>query len=161
MISAGDKLPESTLVQFGANGPEPVELGPKLKGRKVVIFGLPAAFSGTCSEAQMPSFIRTKDQFAAKGVDEIICITGNDPFVLNAWSEATGADKAGITLLGDPECNYIEAIGMRLDFPPAGLIGRSQRYAMYAEDGVVKLLQKEENPGVCDVSAGESLLDAM
>lgn len=161
MISVGDALPESTLVQFGANGPEPVELGQKLKGRKVVIFGLPAAFSGTCSEAQLPSFIRTRDQFAAKGVDEIICITGNDPFVLNAWGGATGADKAGITLLSDAECNYIEAIGMRLDFPPAGLIGRSQRYAMLAEDGVVKLLQREENPGVCEVSAGESLLDAM
>ncbi len=161
MISAGDRLPESTLVQLGANGPEPVELGPRLKGRNVVIFGLPAAFSGTCSEAQMPSFIRTKDQFAAKGVDEIICITGNDPFVLDAWGKATGADTAGITLLSDAECKYIEAIGMRLDFPPAGLIGRSQRYAMYAEDGVVKLLQREENPGVCEVSAGESLLDAM
>lgn len=161
MISVGETLPEATLVQMGANGPEAVELGPKLKGRKVVIFGLPAAFSGTCSEAQMPSFIRTKDQFAEKGVDEIICITGNDPFVLKAWGEATGATEAGITLLSDAECNYIEAIGMRLDFPPAGLIGRSQRYAMYAEDGEVKLLQREENPGVCDVSAGESLLDAM
>ncbi len=161
MISIGDRLPESTLVQLTANEPEAVELGPKLKGRKVVIFGLPAPFSGTCSEAQMPSFIRTKDQFAAKGVDEIICITGNDPFVLKAWGEATGADKAGITLLGDAECKYIEAIGMRLDFPPAGLIGRSQRYAMLVEDGEVKLLQCEENPAVCDISGGESLLAAM
>lgn len=161
MISAGDKLPEATLLQMGAGGPEPVDLGPRLKGRKVVIFGLPAAYSGTCSEEQIPSFIRTRDQFAAKGVDEIICITGNDPFVLQAWGEATGATAAGITLLSDAECKFIEAIGMRLDVPPAGLIGRSQRYVLYAEDGEVKLLQQEENPGVCEASSGESLLGAM
>ena len=101
-ISTGDMLPDATLVQIGDEGPAPVALSEKTKGRKVVIFAVPGAFTPTCHSAHVPSFMRTKDQFADKGVDEIICVSVNDPFVMKAWGEATGAAEAGITMLGDP-----------------------------------------------------------
>lgn len=157
-ITVGDKLPGATLLVLGANGPEPVDLGAKLKGRKVVIFALPGAFTAPCTALHVPSFIRTKDGFAAKGVEEIICIAVNDPFVMKAWSESTGAGAAGITMLADAESTYTTAIGMDFTAPPAGLIKRSSRYAMLVEDGVVKVLHKEEVAGVCDTSSGEALL---
>jgi len=160
-ISTGDKLPDAKLFQFGAAGPEAVSMADKLAGRKVVIFGLPGAYTGTCSTAHVPSFIRTKGQFDGKGVDEIICISVNDPFVMKAWGEATGASAAGITMLGDAMSEFTKAIGMDFDAPPAGLVGRSKRYAMLVEDGVVKVLNQEANNGECSVSAGEGLLDSM
>ena len=157
-LSTGDKLPDATLLTLGENGPEEVALSARTAGRKVVIFAVPGAYTPTCSAAHVPSFIRTKDQFDAKGVDEIICISVNDPFVMKAWGEATGATAAGITLLGDPQSAFTKAIGMEFDAPPAGLLARSKRYAMYVEDGTVKVLHVEESPGTCEVTAGESLL---
>ena len=160
-IKQGDTLPGATLISMGSDGPEPVALGDRLSGRKVVIFAVPGAFTPTCHAAHVPSFIRTKDEFAAKGVDEIICISVNDPFVMGAWAEATGAAEAGITMLGDPESAFTQAIGLDFTAPPAGLIARSKRYAMLVEDGVVSVLNVEDNPGTCEVSAGEALLAAM
>jgi peroxiredoxin len=160
-LSTGDRLPEVTLTQLGASGPEPVALADKLKDRKVVIFAVPGAFTPTCHSAHVPSFVRTKDQFDAKGVDEIICVSVNDPFVMKAWGEATGASEAGLTLLADAESAFTTAIGMEFSAPPAGLLARSKRYAMLVENGEVTILQAEENPGMCDVSGGEALLDAM
>lgn len=160
-ISTGDKLPDATLVTMGAEGPETVSLAEKTKGRKVVIFAVPGAFTPTCHSAHVPSFIRTKSEFDGKGVDEIICVSVNDPFVMKAWGDATGAEAAGLTMLSDPESAFTRAIGMNFDAPPAGLIARSRRYAMLVEDGSVTLLQAEENPGVCEVSGGEGLLASM
>ncbi|MBO6883626.1 MAG: peroxiredoxin [Marivita sp.] len=160
-IAPGDTLPEATLVKMGAEGPEAVSLADHAKGKKVVIFAVPGAFTPTCHSAHVPSFIRTKDQFAAKGVDDIICVSVNDPFVMKAWGEATGATEAGITMLGDAQSAFTKAIGMDFDAPPAGLIARSKRYAMVVEDGKVTKLQVEESPGVCEVSGGEALLAAL
>ena len=160
-ISTGDKLPDVTLTQMGAEGPEQVNLSEKLTGRKVVIFAVPGAFTPTCHSAHVPSFIRTKDDLAAKGVDEIICVSVNDPFVMGNWGEATGATAAGITMLGDAEATLTKAIGMDFTAPPVGLIDRSKRYAMVVEDGTVTLIHEEENPGACDVSAGEAIVAAL
>lgn len=160
-ISTGEKLPEVTLTKMGAEGPEPVSLQSLTKGRKVVIFAVPGAYTPTCHSAHVPSFIRVKDDLAAKGVDEVICVSVNDPFVMGAWGAATGADKAGITMLSDAESALTEALGMRFDAPPVGLIARSKRYALAAEDGVVTVLHAEENPGVCEVSGGEAMLAAL
>lgn len=157
-IAVGDKLPDATLTQVGANGPEQVALEGKLKGRKVVIFGLPGAFTGVCTTAHVPSFIRTKPEFDAKGVDEIICISVNDPFVIKAWTDATGAAAAGLTTLADAESAFTTAIGMNFSAPPVGFVNRSKRYSLYAEDGVVKAINLEETPGACEISAGETLL---
>lgn len=160
-ISVGDKLPNATLLQMGAEGPEAVDLASKTKGRKVVIFGLPGAYTGVCSTAHVPSFIRTKDALAAKGVDETICVSVNDPFVMGAWGEATGATAAGIAMLGDADSALTKAMGLDFSAPPAGLIDRSKRYALVAEDGVVTVLQVEDNAGECNISGGESVVDAL
>jgi cytochrome c peroxidase len=160
-MQVGDKLPEADLIRMGAEGPESVSLSSLTSGRKVVIFAVPGAYTPTCHSAHVPSFIRTKDAFTDKGVDEIICISVNDPFVLKAWGEATGAAEAGITMLGDTDSAFTKAAGMDFDAPPAGLHGRSKRYALYAEDGVVKVLHAEESPGVCETSGGEALLAAI
>ncbi|MDX2484317.1 MAG: peroxiredoxin [Pseudodonghicola sp.] len=160
-IKAGDRLPEATLIQIGADGPEQIKISDKTKGRKVAIFAVPGAFTPTCHSAHLPSFIRTKDAFADKGVDEIICISVNDPFVMKAWGEATGANAAGISMLADSQSEFTTAIGMNFDAPPAGLMARSARYAMLVEDGEIKVLNAEENPGQCETSAGEGLLAAL
>jgi len=160
-VSVGDALPGAELLHVGESGPETVALAPRLAGRKVVIFGLPGAYTGTCTTAHVPSFIRTMDALKAKGVDEVICVSVNDPFVMQAWAEATGAAAAGIAMLADPAAAFTKAIGMEFTAPPVGLYDRSLRYALIAEDGVVKVLNKEENPGVCEVSAGEAMVDAL
>ncbi len=159
MISTGDMLPDATLIQMGADGPGEVRISEKTKGRKVVIFAVPGAFTGTCTTAHVPSFMRTKGQFDAKGVDEIICISVNDPFVMGAWGESTGATAAGLTMLADAASEFTKAIDMDFDAPPVGLLARSKRYAMLVDDGKVIALNIEENPGVCEISAGEGLLE--
>ncbi|MFT4150325.1 MAG: peroxiredoxin [Paracoccaceae bacterium] len=160
-IAQGSKLPDATVLRIGANGPEKVSLAALTAGRKVVIFGLPGAFTGTCTSAHVPSFIRTKAGFDAKGVDEIVCIAVNDPFVMKAWGESTGATAAGLSFLADPAAEFTKAIGLTFSNPAVGFADRSKRYALYAEDGVVKVLHLEESPGVCEVSGGESLLAAI
>ncbi|MCE6959936.1 peroxiredoxin [Cereibacter sphaeroides] len=160
-ISAGDRLPEATLIRLGADGPEQVTLSERLKGRNVVIFAVPGAFTPTCHSSHVPSFIRTRDSFAGKGVDEIICVAVNDPFVLKAWGEATGAAEAGISMLADADGTFTRALGLDFDAPPVGLLGRSKRYALQAVDGVVTVIHVEDSPGVCETSAGESLLAAI
>ncbi|MFA3916885.1 peroxiredoxin [Ruegeria hyattellae] len=161
MISVGDTLPDATMTRIGAEGPEAVAMSDKINGRKVVVFAVPGAYTPTCSSAHVPSFMRTKAAFDEKGVDEIICVSVNDPFVMHAWGQATGASEAGLTMLADAECAFTDAIGMRFDAPPAGLIARSKRYAMLVDDGKVVALNVEDNPGVCETSAGEALLDEM
>jgi cytochrome c peroxidase len=156
-ISQGEPLPEAKFLQMTAEGPQTVTLSDKLKGRKVIIFAVPGAFSTTCHVAHMPSFIRTKDAFAEKGVDEIICVAVNDPFVMKMWAEATGADEAGITCLSDADGAYAKALGQDFDAEVVGFYGRSKRYAMYVEDGVVKVFHPETTGG-CEISSGEALL---
>ncbi|WP_149589718.1 peroxiredoxin [Tabrizicola flagellatus] len=156
-IAVGAKLPDATLLRMGDNGAETVQLADRLKGRKVVIFGLPGAYTGTCSTAHVPSFIRTAKAFADKGVDEIICISVNDPFVMKAWGEATGATAAGITMLGDADASFTRAIGQTFDVPHLGFFNRSKRYSALVEDGVVTKFNPETGTG-CEISAGEYLL---
>ena len=161
MISVGDTLPDAALIEMTAEGPAAVPLAERVKGRKVVIFAVPGAFTPTCSSAHVPSFVRTKARFDEKGVDEIICISVNDPFVMAAWGEASGATAAGITMLAASESKLTAALGLQFDAPPVGVLARSQRYAMLVDQGEVKILHLEESPGTCELSAGEALLDAM
>lgn len=160
-ISVGDRLPAATLTEFGENGPQPVDLEARLKGRKVVIFAVPGAFTTTCHTAHVPSFVRTRDAFAEKGIDEIICLSVNDVFVMKAWGEATGATNAGIAMVADPVGDFTRAIGMDFDAPAVGLMGRSKRYAMMVDDGVVQVFQPELSPGTCELSGGEGMLAAI
>ncbi len=160
-LNVGAKLPAATMMQMGAKGPEAVDFAAKLAGRKVVIFGLPGAYTGTCTTAHVPSFIRTKAGFDAKGVDEIICLSVNDPFVMSAWADSTGGAAAGITFLGDSDGSFAKAIDMVLHLPQIGLNNRSKRYALYAVDGVVQVLHHGEESGQCEISGGEAMLAAI
>lgn len=160
-IEVGQTLPHAVLLQKTADGPVKVDLNEKLSGRKVVLFGLPGAFTPTCDAAHLPSFIRTKGAFDAKGVDEIICVSVNDVHVMELWGRQSGAAEAGITLLADGDASFTKAIGMEYSNPAAGMFDRSKRYVMLVEDGVVTLFQPEEAPGICELSAGEALLDKM
>ena len=160
-ISVGDKLPDAKLLQMGANGAETVALGDKLAGRKVVIFGLPGAFTGTCTTSHVPSFLRVREKLAAKGVDEVICISVNDPFVMKAWGESTGATAGGITFLADADSSFTKAIGQEFSVPHLGFADRCKRFALYAEDGVVKVLNQGQETSACEISGGEAMLDAI
>lgn len=157
-ITVGDNLPQAKLLRVGANGPETVDSADLARGR-VALFGVPGAFTGTCTNAHMPSFVRNADAFRGKGVDRIVCLTVNDPFVADAWAKSTGADAAGIEVLADADGSMTRALGLNFDAPPAGLHGRCKRFAALLKDGVVEAIQVEDSPGQCTVSAGEALLE--
>ena len=159
-LNVGDELPDAKMSVMGSNGPELVSLSERLAGRKTVVFALPGAFTGPCSTTHIPSFMRVMDQLKAKGVEDVFCIAVNDPFVLKAWGEATGAPDAGITMLGDADASFTKALEAEFTAPPLGLYDRSNRYAALVEDGVVTVLNVDE-PGVCDVSTGERFLEAL
>jgi cytochrome c peroxidase len=160
-IAEGDRLPDAELLRLGSDGPETVSVAELTARRRVVLFAVPGAFTPTCHSAHMPSFVRTAEDFRDKGVDAICCVAVNDPFVLRAWGEASGAPKAGIEMLSDPVGAFTEALGMGIDAPGAWIGGRSRRYAMLIEDGAVRVLRAETSPGACDVSGGEGLLEAI
>ena len=127
--------------------------------RKVVIFGVPGAFTPTCSGSHVPSFVDNMDKLAEKGIEKVICISVNDPFVMLAWGESTGAANSGILMLADADGDFTRQAGLDFTLADAGFFGRSARYSMYAEDGVVQALNIEDSPGECGITKGESLLD--
>jgi peroxiredoxin len=159
-ISTGDKLPDVTLVAMGESGPVQVSLAERLKGRKVVIYGMPGAFTGTCSGVHIPSVVRTAEAMRAKGVDEIMVVTVNDPFVIQAWGDATGANAAGVSMLGDASGDLAAATGMAFTAPAIGLYNRSSRFACVVEDGVVTVTGVDA-AGQCDLSTGEAILEKL
>lgn len=159
-ISQGTRLPDATLVKMGAAGPEAISVSTLTAGRKVVIFAVPGAFTPTCHSAHVPGFIAVKEQLAAKGVDEVVCIAVNDAHVMRAWGEVTGATAAGITMLSDGMGEFTEKLGMGFDVAAVGLKGRSKRYAMMVEDGVVTVWHPETTRG-CEVSGGPAMVAAL
>jgi len=160
-ISIGDHLPEATLLRWGEKGPEAVSLHSLVAGRNVVLFGLPGAYTPTCTAAHVPSFIRTIAALKAKGVDAVICVSVNDAHVMRAWGEATGATAAGIMMLADGASELTKALGLAFDAPAAGMFGRSQRYALQAVDGVGRVLHIGQSRGTCEGSGGEAMLAAI
>ena len=119
-IKIGEKLPDSTLHRLGRNGPETINFASLYTNRNLAIFGLPGAFTTTCSKTHLPSILDTAAEFSSKGVDEIVCISVNDPHVVAAWGEISGSTAAGITMLGDPLSEFTKAIGMEFDAPAVG-----------------------------------------
>ena len=163
MIAVGQKLPNATLYEFldeasegCAIGPNAFEVEKLAAGKKVVIFALPGAFTPTCSAQHVPGFIEHYDALKAKGVDEIWCISVNDPFVMGAWGRDLKVNKK-VRMLGDGSAEFTKKLGMEFDLITRGLGVRSQRYAMIVEDGVVKALDLEA-PGKFEVSDAASVL---
>jgi cytochrome c peroxidase len=160
VIAIGDRLPEAQFPVIGPDGPGTVSLAEKTAGRRVVIVAVPGAFTPTCDGRHLPSFVRTKPQFDAKGIDEILCLSVNDAHVMRLWGETSGSTAAGITMLADADSAFTRAIGMTLTKPEVGFYDRSKRYAMVVDDGLVTHLQLEK-PGECAVSTGEALLEVI
>ena len=159
-IKAGDKIPSVALKRLGADGMEEVSTDDLFAGKKVVMFGLPGAFTPTCSAKHLPGFIEKADQIGAKGVDSILCMSVNDPFVMKAWADQQGAgDK--VAMLPDGNGTLTAAMGLELDVSAVGLGSRSKRFAMVVDDGTVTSIAIEENPGGLDVSSAESVLASL
>jgi peroxiredoxin len=156
-IKVGDKLPNATFRVMTAEGPKPKTTDDIFKGKKVALFAVPGAFTPTCTNLHMPSFVNNIAAIKAKGVDTVAVTAVNDVFVLNQWAKATGADGK-IDALADGNGEFAKAVDMAFDGSGNGLGTRSKRYSMLVEDGVVKKLNIEEAPGKCDVSGGQALL---
>lgn len=158
-VKVGDSIPSVELLHSTGGQVTPVNIAERTKGRKVVLFGLPGAYTSICSAAHLPSFMRTAEDFKAKGVDEIICVSVNDARVMQHWGETTGAEEAGITMLCDWNSELAIALGLNFSVPAIGFKDRMTRCSMLIEDGVVKVLQFEEDNGTCNLTAGETLLE--
>jgi len=157
MIQVGEKLPQATfalMTNESNTNPTTDEL---FSGKKVVLFAVPGAFTPTCSEAHLPGFIVKADEIKAKGVDEIICISVNDAFVMKSWGNTQNAEN--ITMLADGGASFTKAIGLEMDTADFGGV-RSQRYAMIVEDGTVTTLNVEK-PGEFEASSADAILAAL
>jgi glutaredoxin/glutathione-dependent peroxiredoxin len=155
-IKVGDKIPASTLTTMTAEGPKPVSSDDLFKGKKVVLFAVPGAFTPTCSAKHLPGFVQNAEAIKAKGVDTIACVAVNDPFVMAAWGKDQKTDGK-VTMLADGSAKFADALGAVLDLTERGLGKRSRRYSMIVEDGVVKSLNMEEG-GAFEVSDAGTIL---
>lgn len=155
-IKVGDKVPSVTLRYLGPDGVKAVPSDEFFAGKKTVVFGLPGAYTRTCSSRHLPGYVTHSEALKGKGIDQIACLSVNDAFVMNAWGkEHQAGDK--VIMLGDGSGEFTKAIGLELDRTKEGMGMRSQRYAMLVEDGVVKAIHVEK-PGEYAVSSAESVL---
>jgi len=164
-IQIGDRLPEGSLAEFIETETEGCALGPNtfdvadlVQGKTIAIFGLPGAFTPTCSAQHLPGYVKLADQLKAKGVDEIWCVSVNDAFVMGAWGreqKATGI----VRMMADGSATFTKALGLEFDLVAKGLGIRSKRYSMLVRDGVVKQLNLES--GGFEVSSAEKLLEQL
>ena len=155
-IKVGDRLPEAKFRVMTSEGPAWKTTDEVFKGKKVALFAVPGAFTGTCHKMHVPSILQNADAIKAKGVNTIAVTSVNDVFVMDAWKKATAADK--LDFLADGNGEFAKAIDLAFDASGNGLGTRSRRYAMLVEDGVVKKLNIEEAPGKVEVSGGDALL---
>jgi glutaredoxin/glutathione-dependent peroxiredoxin len=157
MIKVGDRLPEAKFRVMSAEGPQWKTTDDVFKSKTVALFAVPGAFTPTCSNLHMPSFIQNAAAFKAKGVDTIAVTGVNDVFVMEAWKKSSGAEGK-VEFLADGNGEFAKAIGTDFDASGNGLGTRSKRYSMLVQDGAVKSFNMEESPGKCEVSGGGTLL---
>jgi peroxiredoxin len=159
-IKVGDRLPEAKFRVMTAEGPAWKTTSEIFAGKKVAMFAVPGAFTGTCHKSHMPGFVRNFDALKAKGVDTVAVTAVNDHFVLDEWIKASGA-TGKIEFLGDGNGEFAKAIDMAVDLSAGGMGTRTKRYAMLVDDGVVKVLNIEEKPGVAEISSADNLLKSL
>lgn len=159
MIAAGEKVPNVSVMQAKADGPEPLSTEDYLAGKKTVLFAVPGAYTPTCSARHLPGFVEQAEALRAKGVDQVACISVNDGFVMQAWGEQAGA-AGKVDMLADGNGEFAKAVGLELDATGFGMGQRSQRYAMIIEDGVAKTINVEEG-GAFEVSSVEHVLSQL
>tara|TARA_R100001377_G_scaffold63163_1_gene38847 strand:+ start:276 stop:755 length:480 start_codon:yes stop_codon:yes gene_type:complete len=154
-IAIGDKIPAATLKIMGAKGPEDISTETIFKGKKVVMFAVPGAFTPGCSVTHLPGYVVLADKIKAKGVDTIVCLSVNDAFVMGAWGKSQNAEE--LLMVADGNGVFTKAAGLEMDASGFGMGTRSKRYAMIVEDGVVSHLAVEPAGGI-EVSAAEAIL---
>jgi peroxiredoxin len=157
-IQVGERLPDLALTIAGGDGPQPTTSGEFFGGKRVALFAVPGAFTPTCSARHLPSYVDKAAELKGKGVDEIACISVNDPFVMQAWGQRDGSDD--ITMLADGNGEFTDALGLAMDGSKFGMGKRSQRYSMIVNDGVVEQLNVE-GPGEYRASSAEYMLDQL
>jgi len=158
-IGVGDKIPAATLYQMTGDGPAAISTDDIFKGKKVAIFGVPGAFTPTCSAKHLPGFIAKADDLKAKGIDQIVCMSVNDAFVMGAWAKDQGAgDK--VLLVGDGSAEFTKAAGLELDLNARGLGLRCQRFAMVVDNGTVKSIEIDA-AGAFEKTSAESVLASL
>lgn len=155
-IAVGEHVPDVKVFTFGAKGPVATTSAEVLGHGKVVLFGVPGAFTPTCSDHHLPAFVLRADEFRAKGVDKVVCVSVNDPFVMGAWGQDQNVGDS-VVMLADGNGELTEAMGLTMDGSGFGLGSRSQRYAAVIDDGVVSWLAVEPGPGLRASSAEEVL----
>ena len=159
-IATGDRLPEATFRVMGSDGIKSMTTRDVFGGKKVVLFAVPGAFTPTCHSKHLPGFIERAAEFKKHGIDSVVCVAVNDPFVLAAWEDKSGG-KGKVLFLSDGNAEFTKKIGMDFDGSGIGLGTRSKRYAALVEDGVVKVLNVEESPGVAARSTAEKILESL
>ncbi len=159
-IKVGDTLPDAKFTVMTEDGPKPTTMAEVFKGKKVVLFAVPGAFTPTCSEQHLPGFVGLADAISAKGVATIACTSVNDVFVLAAWAKQREAGGK-VTMLADGNGDFAKAVGLEIDLSPFGLGLRSKRYALIADDGVVKYLGVEDSPPEHSKATAEKILSAL
>lgn len=158
-INVGDKIPSVKLKTMTAEGPKDITTDEIFKGKKVVLFALPGAFTPTCSAKHLPGFVQKADEIRKKGVDTIACVSVNDAFVMGAWGkDQKVGDK--VMMLADGAADFAKAVGLDNDMSGYGMGVRSKRYAMIVDNGVVKSVNVEK-PGTFEVSSAEAVLQAL
>ncbi len=155
-IKVGDTLPEATFMEMTANGPEPVSTADVFAGKTVALFAVPGAYTPTCSAKHLPGFVEKQTEFAGKGVDEIVCTSVNDVFVMGAWGKENEAGGK-VRMLADGNGTFAAALGLEMDGSGFGMGTRSQRYSMIVKDGAVAELNVEEG-GAFEVSSADYML---
>ena len=156
-IKVGDRVPSVTLRHLTAEGVKEITTDDLFRGKRVVLFGLPGAYTRTCSSRHLPGYVANAEALKKKGVDTIACLSVNDAFVMGAWGREHKADGK-VMMLGDGNADFTRAVGLELDRVKEGMGIRSQRYAMLVENGIVKVLNVEK-PGEYAVSSAETLLE--
>ena len=156
-IAVGQRLPEVTIKSATADGPKEVNTAEFFAGRKVVLFGVPGAFTPTCSNNHLPGFVENFDAFKARGVDAIAVTAVNDAFVMGAWARFTGAEGK-LDFLADGSADFARALGLDIDLSKGGLGTRVRRFSMLVDNGEVKLLNIEEVPSQAETSSAARLL---
>ena len=155
-IKPGDTLPDVKVKEMTESGPKDVSLAELSKGKKIVLFAVPGAFTPTCSMKHLPGFVRDAEKIRAKGVDEVICLAVNDVFVMDAWGRSSGAEGK-VRMVADGNGDFTRAVGLDLDASGFGMGRRSQRYGMVVKDGRVEQLRVEPGPGL-NVCSAEAML---
>jgi peroxiredoxin len=156
-IGVGDRLPEGTFTQITENGPAPVTTNDIFSGKKVILFGVPGAFTPACHKTHLPGYVAQFDAIKAKGVDTIACIAVNDAFVMDAWAQASGA-SGKVQMLADGNADYTKKLGLDLDLSGFGLGTRSKRFSAIVDNGVVKELNVEEAAGKVTASGADATI---